>query len=331
MLREQITGIRVVRAFVREPYEKQRFGKANDDLTDVAVARGPLDGDDVPAGDPGRERLERRRDLVRRAPHRQRPDAGRRADRLPLLPDADPDVGDDGDLHADDDPAGLGLRRPHRRGARHRRPRCRSRTTRSPRTRRSAATSTSQHVTFAYPGAEEPVLRRRLVLGPARPDGRRHRLDRCRQDHPGQPGAAALRRHRRRGPRRRDRRTTGGPGPALAADRAGAAEGVPLQRHRPQQPPARQAGRDRRGDVGGARGRAGPRLRRGAARRARLAGRPGRHQLLGRPAAAARDRAGADPQARHLPLRRLVLGARPGDRRPAAGGAEARRPATRPW
>ena len=40
VLREQITGIRVVRAFVREPYEKQRFGNANDDLTDVAVAAG---------------------------------------------------------------------------------------------------------------------------------------------------------------------------------------------------------------------------------------------------------------------------------------------------
>jgi ATP-binding cassette subfamily B multidrug efflux pump len=40
VLREQITGIRVVRAFVREPYEKQRFGKANDDLTDVAIAAG---------------------------------------------------------------------------------------------------------------------------------------------------------------------------------------------------------------------------------------------------------------------------------------------------
>jgi ATP-binding cassette subfamily B multidrug efflux pump len=40
VLREQITGIRVVRAFVREPYEKQRFGKANDDLTEVAIAAG---------------------------------------------------------------------------------------------------------------------------------------------------------------------------------------------------------------------------------------------------------------------------------------------------
>ena len=40
VLREQITGIRVVRAFVREPYEAERFGRANDDLTDVAVRAG---------------------------------------------------------------------------------------------------------------------------------------------------------------------------------------------------------------------------------------------------------------------------------------------------
>jgi ATP-binding cassette, subfamily B, multidrug efflux pump len=40
VLREQITGIRVVRAFVREPYEADRFGTANDELTDVAVRAG---------------------------------------------------------------------------------------------------------------------------------------------------------------------------------------------------------------------------------------------------------------------------------------------------
>ena len=34
VLREQITGIRVVRAFVREPYETARFAEANGDLTD---------------------------------------------------------------------------------------------------------------------------------------------------------------------------------------------------------------------------------------------------------------------------------------------------------
>ncbi|MFL6153573.1 MAG: ABC transporter ATP-binding protein [Ornithinibacter sp.] len=40
ILREQITGIRVVRAFVREPYETRRFGRANDDLTAVALSTG---------------------------------------------------------------------------------------------------------------------------------------------------------------------------------------------------------------------------------------------------------------------------------------------------
>jgi len=40
VLREQITGIRVVRAFVREPYEAERFGVANADLTAVATRIG---------------------------------------------------------------------------------------------------------------------------------------------------------------------------------------------------------------------------------------------------------------------------------------------------
>ncbi len=40
VLREQVTGLRVVRAFVREPEERARFGRANDDLTEVAVRAG---------------------------------------------------------------------------------------------------------------------------------------------------------------------------------------------------------------------------------------------------------------------------------------------------
>lgn len=42
ILREQITGIRVVRAFVREPLEVQRFRAANTDLTGVATDVGRL-------------------------------------------------------------------------------------------------------------------------------------------------------------------------------------------------------------------------------------------------------------------------------------------------
>jgi ATP-binding cassette subfamily B protein len=42
VLREQITGIRVVRAFVREPQERRRFTEANDDLTEVSLRAGRL-------------------------------------------------------------------------------------------------------------------------------------------------------------------------------------------------------------------------------------------------------------------------------------------------
>ncbi|MDN3251596.1 ABC transporter ATP-binding protein [Streptomyces mutabilis] len=42
VLREQITGNRVIRAFVRDEYEQQRFRKANADLTEVALGTGNL-------------------------------------------------------------------------------------------------------------------------------------------------------------------------------------------------------------------------------------------------------------------------------------------------
>jgi ATP-binding cassette subfamily B protein len=42
VLREQITGIRVVRAFVREPEEQERFEAANTDLTAVSLRTGRL-------------------------------------------------------------------------------------------------------------------------------------------------------------------------------------------------------------------------------------------------------------------------------------------------
>ncbi len=42
VLREQITGMRVVRAFVREPVEGERFDVANGELTDIALRIGKL-------------------------------------------------------------------------------------------------------------------------------------------------------------------------------------------------------------------------------------------------------------------------------------------------
>jgi ATP-binding cassette, subfamily B, multidrug efflux pump len=42
VLREQITGMRVVRAFVREPHETRRFAKVNDDVTETSLSAGRL-------------------------------------------------------------------------------------------------------------------------------------------------------------------------------------------------------------------------------------------------------------------------------------------------
>ncbi|HCT79400.1 MAG TPA: multidrug ABC transporter ATP-binding protein [Micromonosporaceae bacterium] len=42
VMREQITGIRVIRAFVRDKREQERFAVANTDLTDVSLAVGKL-------------------------------------------------------------------------------------------------------------------------------------------------------------------------------------------------------------------------------------------------------------------------------------------------
>jgi ATP-binding cassette subfamily B protein len=42
VLREQITGLRVVRAFVREPRETRRFAGANDELTETSLTAGRL-------------------------------------------------------------------------------------------------------------------------------------------------------------------------------------------------------------------------------------------------------------------------------------------------
>ncbi|MFC5856981.1 ABC transporter ATP-binding protein [Streptomyces chlorus] len=42
VLREQITGNRVIRAFVRDAYEQRRFGKANAELTEMSLGTGNL-------------------------------------------------------------------------------------------------------------------------------------------------------------------------------------------------------------------------------------------------------------------------------------------------
>ncbi len=103
------------------------------------------------------EPVERGRGLVRRAPDRLGRHAGGQPDGLPGLPDADPDVGDDGHDGAGDVAAGGRVVRAAQRGAGRRAPS----TTRVPRSRRAALRGTVEFrdVEFGYPGAAEPVLR----------------------------------------------------------------------------------------------------------------------------------------------------------------------------
>ncbi len=82
--------------------------------------RRQADGAGVPRRHGHLQRLDGRGAVVRRPPDRQRADGDRLAHGVHVLPDPDPDVGDDGDLHGDDDPARHRLRRPHPGGARHR-------------------------------------------------------------------------------------------------------------------------------------------------------------------------------------------------------------------
>ena len=194
LLREQITGVRVVRAFVREPHETERFADVNAELTKVAVRAGRWQAVLFPTVMLILNVSMVAVHLVRRSPGGQRRDAGRRADRLHGLPGADPDLGHDGDLHADDDPARVGVRRPDRRGAGHR---DLGRVAREP--DRAAARARSARaptgVEFSYPGAEAPGAPGHLLRGAPGSDGGADRLHRRRQEHAGQPGPAAVRCH----------------------------------------------------------------------------------------------------------------------------------------
>ena len=66
VLREQITGIRVVRAFVREPQEARRFERRQRGAHRRIAARRPADVGDVPDRQPSHQCVERRGVVARR-------------------------------------------------------------------------------------------------------------------------------------------------------------------------------------------------------------------------------------------------------------------------
>ena len=256
VLREQITGIRVVRAFVREPVETERFRAANTDLTAVALAAGRLLALIFPIVHAGAQRLQRRGAVVRRRPHRRGPDADRRADGVPHLPDADPDVGHDGHLHGDHGAAGGRLRRADRGGARHRvigravgradRAAARRRATWRSTTSRSATRVRPRRCCATSPSPRTPGRRRRSSAAPA---PARPRCSRWSRGCSTSPAGAVL----VDGVDVRELE----PDDLWARDRPGAAAAVPVHRHGREQPALRQPGRHRRRAVGGAGDRPG--------------------------------------------------------------------------
>ena len=205
VLREQITGIRVVRAFVREPQETERFADGQLLAVGRRAAGRPPAGADLPDRDARVQRVERRRAVVRGRPDRGRRHPDRRADRVPGVPDADPDGRDDGHVHADDGAARGGVGRPHQRGAAHRVVGRRRRPSRSP---TAPLRGRGRAARRAVPlpgrrGAGAGDVSFRAVAGQTTGDHRQHRR---RQDDAAVADPAAVRRGRRQRAGRRRRR-----------------------------------------------------------------------------------------------------------------------------
>ena len=327
VLREQITGIRVVRAFVREPDETARFARANDAVTETSLKTGrmmalsqpivlaTINLSSVAAVWFGASRINAGQmqvgSLVAFLTYLIQilsavmmtsfalmmwPRASVCAKRILEVLDTDSSVV----LPVD------GIE-----------------------TLPGDVSLELRHASFSFAGAEAPVLRDINVSVAPGETACHHREHRLGEDRAAEPDRSPLRRHRGAGAHRGRRRARDASGAPRAPHRIRASEAVPLLGHDREQRALRQRRCHRRRGVGSARGRPGARLRGRQTRPARRAHRPGWHQRVGRPASAPGDRPGARPQAADLHVRRLVLRPRPRDRRAPAGRAGAGRPRTR--
>ena len=258
ILREQITGIRVVRAFVREPDEAERFAARQRRPHAHVTPRRPADGVHVPDVMLVLNVSSVAAIWLGRQSHRRRRHAGRRADRVPQLPDPDPHVRDDGDVRRGARAARVGERGTHRGGPRHRVVGRRARRTPSPSStrRRRSNFATSSSGTRAPTTRCSATSRSRSAAGQTTAiigstgAGKTTLLNLVPRLFDATGGAV----HRRRRRRARHRARA-----ALEPHRPRAAEAVPLLRHGREQPALRQPRRHRRRALAGARDRAGAR------------------------------------------------------------------------
>ena len=326
VLDEGLSGVRVIRAFDRGAHQSERFDAANLDLTDTAIAVNRLMALLMPA-------MFLMMNLTSVAiiwfgghAHRRRRDAGRRDDRVAAVRDADPVRGVHGHGDVRDAAARGGVGGAHQRGARRGARDRRSGAAAAAAGARSAVTSSSRTSRSSIPGAEEPALTgvsftahpgevTAIIGGTGSGKSTLAGLIPRFYDVNAGPRAG--------GRRRRARDDAGG---SARADRLRAAEGgavhaAPIAEQHPLRPratrPTTRCAMPRRW-------RRPPSSSTAMPEQLRVAGLAGRHQPVGRPEAAAGDRARARAAARRLRLRRQLLGARLRDRRQAARGAQGR-------
>jgi ATP-binding cassette subfamily B multidrug efflux pump len=182
VLREQITGIRVVRAFVREELRGAQVRRRQHDLHRDRARRRPAVLDGLPARDARLQCGLHRGHLVRRAPDRLGPDDDRVDQRLHDVSRADPHVGDVRRDDVDDDPAGERVGRADHRGPRH--PVQRRRGEHPDPDPAAPGRGRAARGDFTYPGADAARSARGHRQRAARPNHRDRRLDRRRQVDP---------------------------------------------------------------------------------------------------------------------------------------------------
>ena len=195
ILREQITGIRVIRAFVREPEERERFARRQRRARPRRRC-GPAGSWPGPSRrQPDRQPRQRRGAVAGRVRIDSGRSAGRLAGRLPVVPHPDPDGGHAGDVHHLDGPAGVGVGGPDPGGHRDRLDR-RSAARAGPDDAPAPSRSRVPEGLLPLPGSRASGPRRHLLRDGSRRDDRDRRQHRRRQDHAAAAHPAAVRRHR---------------------------------------------------------------------------------------------------------------------------------------